>query len=209
MEDLNNVSVYHYAKDGTYENIQSLHIQKRTHDKISGANYRYHVSAFVNRLKEEHVLSMRENGFTVYNEMTRLYEYKLKLNSIRDVIDMKRGGLVISSTPLLYTIHETYWKKDYDAFIGKRPNCTHGEFNTWKKRWKERRYRVLLMLGLETPLSVDEYLQNEYRKKEKDMTGHVAFNVEFGNKSQYATYIPHVQVFIDNPIEIEKVTRII
>lgn len=215
--------VYHIGAKG-YDKIRPLSMQK---DKNSEAqitakeffgdtdkyeSYTTEISSFISNVKCEHVSKHVMNGFDNWGGKD-LYVYKIDLLANEKNIN----GIGINSSPQETIYNDKYWDKFYkDAdkkIIKKYGRLDSDEavemFRDLIKEWKDERSKYLFKeYGIKDNMSVTEYLESEYLDEWKDIDTFVDKNIKDGQKTQYASYIPHLAIQVNKPLVFEEVTKI-
>jgi len=166
-------------------------------------------------LSKEIILRYRQQGFKNWGKGP-LYEYKISIpkNASSFYEDIK-----FASTP-----EETrYGKiKPFKTFINKNGldyekllkdddywNKVKDHFNRLKKEYMDKKDKYVEHL-IGTPVTSRNYATHPYIRKLIDSFDYwVNYNLKNGNKSQYATYIPHLYTPIKKPLIPDQITQII
>ena len=155
------------------------------------------VSLFVGEITIDHIRQLKSSGFKKYG-MDTVYIYKIDLADNASNID----ELALFSTPEEIDFMDKNWSK----YTGEAKS--NEEFIIAKRKYMEALDKEMQKCKCsDVWITVDEYLNLpnilEYKKIDK----FVAQNLKYGNLSQYASRIPHVQATLNSPLKIVSVEK--
>ena len=80
-----------------------------------------------------------------------------------------------------------------------------------KEEYFNNRQNYLNTLGIEKQMNFEQLsnLDKNMVKNWKDNDKHFKINARYGNKNQYASYIPHIQISVEKPLVYESSKRLI
>jgi hypothetical protein len=185
----------HYSSE-LYKDIRSCATQEKKSDncRLYPENNEY-ISFFLNRLGLRNILKLQRAGFTNYNAEI-LFEY-----GVKDVSNMH-------NFTLYSTKEERQFEKDNWVKYTKDAK-TREEFLKAKAKYKKalkEHMKQCKCAGV--PMTYDELMRHPNLSDYMDIDKYVDINIKEGSKSQYATYIPHVQVHSTLPNQWEFVNLI-
>jgi hypothetical protein len=187
--------VLHYSNE-LYKDIRSCNAQvvKSDNCKLYPENNDY-ISFFLNRLGLKNILKLRKAGFKNYSADI-LFEY-----GIKDISNM--NNFILYSTKEEHQFEKDNWDK-YTKDAKSRD-----EFLKAKARYKQALIEHMKQCKCSRiPMSYDELMNHPNIADYMNVDKYVDINIKEGSKSQYVTYIPHVQVQSNLPNEWEFVNLI-
>ena len=198
--------VYHFGKSG-YEDIRPLalqdikNIEEHKLYKMLGKEkfktYFNEVNTFINDISKDEVKNLIDNGFKNW-DVKDLTKYEINLDDNKDKID----SISITSIPDT----SEWYSKHWDDWYEKHKDLNDKEY---VKAKEELRDRMLNELKLTTTFkSIEKFQEYANNKDWCDNEKFVEYNIENGFKSQYASYIPHIQITVNAPLTISKSTRV-
>ena len=108
---------------------------------------------------------------------------------------------MMQSTPQQSTYDDENW--DYDPKVMR----SH-QFDAWREEYMRKRTKALHDLyGIPPKGTIEEYMSNPLYKEWQEHVW-VNYNMKQGSIEQYASYIPHLQVCINEPVQYEKVIKL-
>ena len=208
--DLNNTrSIVYHISNKLYKDIRPLGLQdnydsSKLVDAPYDKKYINEVSLFLSPITKDNVKDMRDNGFTTWGD-GKLYLYVIDLDKqSKDTV----SHVMLTSTPEQTVYDDTNWNK----IMGSRKvinNLSAEEFKIRFTKYTEDRSKALEYSNKEVPLENLYTIDNDIWEDLTDMDKWVEYNIKFGSKEQYASYIPHLIVTVTKPLKIESVSRLI
>lgn len=176
----------------------------RTKHKLSKEymdTYNFEINAFLGEVKKEHIQMLRNKNFI--NWVGRdLYLYKININDPENRKKIKY--IKYTSTPEQTKLQEkVYWpilEKYRDASDDVWEEKMKPYFEA-EKKFKYTKKKMTFNQGI----NIDKKILNDM----KDLNKWFKFNSIHGNKKQYATYIPHVQLYSKQGLKFESMEKII
>ena len=212
---LDDTYVYHYSNQ-KFDKIKTRDMLGLPMPAAATKESRYNesVSLLPAQFTKEQVLSFRKAGFVNWGKVSDpLCEYKIS------VIDNKtafEGPINITSTEEQFKYDKANWdsslKKlglDSSKFSDEKYwEKNQDKFFKFKKDYMKKREQYLKKYTTVSPN--DWKLSNPIIKKLiRNQDKNVAYNLKHGNKSQYASYIPHIHTIITKALVPTSVTKII
>ena len=201
--------VYHISS-GLYEDIRAIQYQV-TSDKVTldhlkkhvGKSYieRYirEVNAFPGMMSAEDVSLLRRKGFVNWGKGT-LYVYKIDLKQVESLII----SINVTSTPEQTEFNDKNWTDWYT----KHKHKVDEDFFKERDIYRNRQEAYLESKGIKEAMTVDEYITLISTRDWQDVSKYVKLNARIGNKKQYASYIPHVQLEVSGPLEYVEIVEL-
>ena len=203
------MKLYHYGKSG-YEYIKSPvmlypeHIvdekYKKKYGEIFGMFYSNSVSLTIPKLDTEDIDRLVRNGFKLWNNVESMYVIDTDTN--KDNISL----ISIESVPEINNVLNKVWEKwnkDINADI-----MTDEEYVFhWSALWMNLISAKLINIPKLVYLDDFESIVNEHEHW-LDTEKWIKENIKRGSRNQYASYIPHVQILIKEPLIIEEEVKL-
>lgn len=212
--------VYHIGKKG-YKEIKTggmIRSQKEKDDfqkkyKLTDekmAIYNNEVNAFLAPVTKGMVELLRSKGFNAWKG-SELYLYKININ---DPKNRHIKYFNITSTPEQGKYDDSNWSKFYNKYKNlsdKEFQKVKVEFIEGKKKYVDKRDNYLKNMDASTNLTLRQYLNinPERFKNWSNNEKYFKINSQKGNKEQYASKIPHVQMYTEKPLVFESVQKLI
>lgn len=208
--------VYHYSAQKFTEIKNRKMLGLPAPEQASNPEeYNQNVSLLPAPLTRDVIENYRGHGFTAWGRGP-LYEYKI---SIPKNMSAFPGEIRLTSTPdqLQYNRRHSFDKAFSDQGIDRQRVIRDNKY--WeevkdnyieiKEKYKEAQDKYVKHM-ISPSLTSRNYSSHPYIKKLIDSFDFwVDFNLRKGDKSQYASYIPHIHTNIDKPLIPESVTQII
>lgn len=198
--------IYHIGNKG-YDLIKNRKQQKKYYNcSKCSISYNDEVNAFIGNLTKKHIEKLIKNGFNVYvNKDTSSYKVSISDN-IDNIISIS-----VTSTPQQFDYVDKHWVTQYDKEFGTKDVIKNKDYyKKWEPfitKWKGKIKKHLEEeYGIKDTMTIKEYLNLPYLEDWADMDKYVDINILKGNKHQYASYIPHVQFKLKNPLIIKSET---
>lgn len=211
--EINNI--YHIS-NSLYKDLRPLKLQQNGLLKIQemmskGYSREYlnvyglEVNFFFNPISKEHIEKMILNGFNNWN-LSEFYLYTIDLTKLKD---MNYNYVSVSSTKQQRDYDDANWstfEKRYEHYYDS------GDMVNWvkyKTKYVNDRDKYLLdKFNIKKKMTIDELIKHPLLSDWLDFDKHFKYNLKHGNKKQYASYIPHVQFSVNEPIDYIKVEKI-
>lgn len=192
--------VYHVSSK-LFKDIRALEYQtgkkKKDYSLITDIdNYFKEVNSFPGVITKKDVDLLRRNGFVNWGT-GKLYVYKIDLIKNKHNIN----HINVTSTPE----QRQYDSENWDEFYSKYSSLSDEEWIKGKDAYLSKRDLHLANLGIRRDLTLEEYLSLIVTKDWDDSSKYFKINSKHGNKKQYASYIPHVQINTKGPLSFESV----
>ena len=176
------------------------------------------VSTFVGKPSYRKMKAMKDAGFKNYNNISDMSLYSLSLQQNSDKIKEMtlesipetrdyHGNWDTRSKAILQRVEKKYGVKEGGSLPLDGNKEVKRNFAKFKKNYKKGRSAFLKnKLGFSENVSLSEYsnIGKEVVENWADLDKLVDYNIEHGNKLQYATYIPHLRIKADAPLAILK-----
>jgi len=216
IEEVSNINkpfyIYHIGKKGYKEILPGgLVRSKKEKDefrkkyKLSKdymTKYNFEINAFLNPVKKEHIQLLRNKGFDVWKGED-LYLYKININDPENRKKIKY--INYTSTPEQTELQ----KKIYWPILEKYRNADEKTWNEKMKPYFEaaKKFKYTKKdLSFNQAINIDEKILKDMQNLDKWFK----FNSIHGNKKQYATYIPHIQLGgVKSGLKFESVEKVI
>lgn len=201
--------VYHVSS-GLYEDIRAIQYQvtsgkvtldrlKKHGDKSYIERYIREVNVFPGMMSAEDVSLLRRKGFVNWGKGT-LYVYKIDLKQVESLII----SINVTSTPEQTEFNDKNWTDWYNKHKHKVDEDYFKERDIYRNRLKA----YLESKGIKGVMTVDEYITLISTRDWQDVSKYVKLNARIGNKKQYASYIPHVQLEVSGPLEYVEIVEL-
>lgn len=192
--------VYHVSAK-LFKDIRALeyHVGKKKNDYtlITDVDaYFKEVNSFPGEVLKKDVELLRRNGFVNWGT-GKLYVYKIDLIKNKHNIN----HINVTSTPE----QSQYDNDNWDEFYSKYSSLSDEEWVKGKRDYLIKRDLHLTNLGIGRDLTVDQYLSLIITKDWDNSSKYFKINSKHGDKKQYASYIPHVQLHTKGPLTFESV----
>jgi len=172
--------------------------------------YNNEVNMFIGKMSKKHIDKLIKNGFVSYSKKDTS-EYTVSLIGNNDVINY----ISVTSTPQQNDYVDKHYYEDFKKEFGvfpkyiKKDKEYYAKWPEWIKNWKLKLKKYLEdTYNIKDKMTLEEYLSLPYLEDWADIDKYVDINIAKGNKHQYATYIPHIQVNTSKPLVYEKETVI-
>jgi len=214
MEDIVNTdaAIWHFAS-GIFKDLRPVGMQnrkailekkteleKRTYSKEKIDEYLKTIYFFTDKtvLTYDQVETLRKNEFKVWQNKDSLYSYKLSLLENKNFIDK----IQFFSTEQENNYNDKNWDK---AFATVK---SINEFNIAKREYERNKWDFLLKeYGIKEYYTVDEYINDVDKIITQNSDYYLRLNIKKGSRSQYASYIPHIGVTVNKPLEASLITK--
>jgi hypothetical protein len=156
--------------------------------------YDFEVSAFMAPVTKEMVNIMVSAGSNVWKN-SGLYLYKININ---DPINKKNIKYCkFTSLPASRKYNKIYFTKKFNQ-------KEFEDFRNKRDMFLNQKY------GIKNKMSVQDIqnLNKNVMKDFKNLSKYFKINAKYGSKTQYASYIPHIQLIIKAPLKFESVSKI-
>lgn len=157
------------------------------------------LNTFAGPVTNKHVRLMRNNGFVNWSS-SKLYLYTIDLLAVKHLIN----SINITSTPEQNKYDADNWPIFYKEHLGKSDQ----EWMEGKRKYLSLRKKYLDYIGQRTDLTVNECIDRVSKSNWDDMDYYFKLNSIHGNKKQYASEIPHIQLDTKGPIPYVSVVEI-
>lgn len=199
--DLNKGRYVYHVSAKLFKDIRALEYQtgknKKDYTLIADVdNYFKEVNSFPGVVTKKDVELLRRNGFVNWGT-GKLYVYKIDLIKNKHKIN----HINVTSTPE----QSQYDSENWDEFYSKYSSLSDEEWVKGKDDYLSKRDLHLANLGIRRDLTLEEYLSLIVTKDWNDSSKYFKINSKHGNKKQYASYIPHVQINTKGPLSFESV----
>jgi len=214
LESFNNIIqpyyIYHIGAKG-YKDIRPLKFQK---DNIKMKeikaksspeyfeSYISQVNAFLGNVTRDELSLLKKAEFKLYQDIDNLYIYKINLND--PVNRSKIKNINITSTSQQREYDNKHWKK----FYKETKLLADKEYFKAKGQYIKKREDYLKSKGIISTTDVDRFFNLPYIEDWSNVKKHFKKNIMCGNKNQYASCIPHIQVQVNGPLKFESVSKI-
>jgi hypothetical protein len=203
--------IYHIGTKG-YKDIRPLAFQKSNSDKIKELKkrmspeyfetYKKEINAFLGEVTKKDLMLLKNAGFEQYQNINDLYLYKINLNDPQN--RSKIESTDITSTPQQIEFQNKHWPKLYK----KIKHLEDKEFFEEKQKYKDKLESYLKSKGIQKTKAIETFFSSPYIDDWSNVSKYFKKNVTCGNKRQYASCIPHIQVAVNNPLKFESVQKI-
>lgn len=196
--------VYHVGGN-LYEDIRALDYQKgiKRREYVGTKEYldKYfrEVNSFPGAVSIKDVKLLRSRKFKRW-DVEKLYLYKIDLLDVENRIN----SINVTSTPEQAEFDSDNW----DSFYKVNKDVDDATWFERKKVYLENRTDYLKSKGIKDNMSVREYMDLVETKDWGNMNKYFHINSKKGNKNQYASYIPHVQLDCNGPLDFVSVVEI-
>lgn len=206
--------IYHISNTDSYKDIRPLSFQKEGNKKIKDMlkkgysisymdEYSKEINAFLGPIKKKHIMDSINAGFEVWSGLkNKAYLYKINLNDPANIL--KIISINITSTPQQIE----YDNKNWNKFKKETLTLDKDEFFKKKNIYIKERDSYLIKFGIKKAKNLQEFKKIIFLKDWSDMDKYFKKNISCGNKSQYASCIPHIQVKVSGPLKYENVEKI-
>ena len=147
------------------------------------------VNCFLGSISKDNINILKDNGFVSW-DVKELYVYTIDLLTNKHNIDFVN----ITSIPEEYAYMDMFW----DNWKG-----TRREFRKGMAEYLERN------MGINRDMSIEEMSLLLSKKDWDNSDKYFNINSVLGNKDQYASNIPHLQIHTKDALKYEKVTKIV
>ena len=156
--------------------------------------YSFEVNLFLKPFTLKHINQMVEAGFNNW-KMDEAYLYTIDLDRL--MVDVDYKYIAVTSTPQ----QTEYDNKHWDAFSKKNEKLSDKDWRAAVKEYKERReFYLANRYGIKEFKTVEEFKRNPNLRSWMDFDKQFEYNLEHGNKRQYASYITHIQIGALQPL---------
>ena len=195
----NNFTLYHYSSKKLHEVCPPFLIKDKS-VKFDKRNT-YTISLFPNKIPIEYIQQFRNNGFIRYEEMNDLYLMEI---SLKDVIkNMKYFRYESKKEPLLEI--DKVFDKEKEILLKNSPNITSVEFEFFKENLKTTYYHKF---GLIYASNEKDDFTAMLNNANENWLEDIEYNLKYGDKNQYASYIPHFVIETCKCVKTKKQTKI-
>ena len=206
--------IYHYSNK-EYDTIKTLYQQGREHENINTFGERYsHTASFLpTSISKDLILLKRKEGFSAWGDGP-LYEHRISI--IDNVNIFKDKEIKFTSTPYQTKYGRKRWKSGIQA-IGIDYDRMQVDDEYWEEvKEKFLKHKEEYILARDIALkkyevfSIEEYFKSKYVKEYIENFDYwIKYNIKYGSKSQYASYIPHIHTELTAPAIVNDIVRII
>lgn len=200
--------LYHISNQ-LYADLRPLTLQSGGKAKIeemkskgykSVNTYKKEINFFFNPIDTSHVKRLIGQGFSRWKH-PRLYLYTVNVGS--ELFTKNYNYFSVSSTPQELAYNDKYW----DGFW--RENRNADNWDELKAKWLADRERYLhVRHGIKPRMSREELMSHGLLQDWQDLEKHLNINIAKGNRNQYASCIPHIQLSVNEPIAFESIRLI-
>jgi len=190
--------VYHIGS-AVYDSIKPLALQEGGMDRLPngkvGETYIHEINAFLTSIEAKHVKKLVSKGFSAW-DIVPMYMYK---------IDLLHNDNAIEYIRIVSTKEENdYHEKNYVA------SEYHKDPKGYMEKYKSDMREELKDVGVRNELTLDEYMELDIKRfrEWKNMDKWIHVNLLKGNKQQYASNIPHAQIYVTKPLKILEITKL-
>lgn len=162
--------------------------------KDQAGDYSSEINFFFGKPSKEQITKAISHGFKNW-DMDKVYIYRVNIRDLRN-----SNYVSVTSTPQQISYDDANWDN-----LKEDATKSGLSFDEFKKAYKEQRTIRLSEYGVPYKTSIDELLKNRHLKDWSDFDKYFEINLKKGNKGQYASYIPHVQVSVNKPVVYDSV----
>ena len=165
--------------------------------------YKSESNFFLGPITGEHIDTLVNNGFKVWEGLqNKAFLYVIDLN---DQYNRSHINYInVTSTPQQIEYDNEHWAK----FSSQYDNVSDEVFRRKKTNYFEQRDKHLRKSGIYKCKTVKMFTEIPFITDWSDMDKYVNINLTCGQKKQYASCIPHIQVSVSNPLKIKSVIDI-
>lgn len=201
--------LYHIAAN-YYRDLRSLTLQDRRGPKDVKVDKEYlkEINFFLNAPTKQHKERMVRNGFVNWDvENTYVYEIDAANMDERNI-----NYIRVVSIPQ----EREYNRKHFDNTMKEHERKYPGEMDTeqaWDATIDEylRKRAVFLKRKYNIPEkfnTLEELFNHPLYPEWSNFEEHFEYNLQHGNKKQYASYIPHVQISVNKPVKYDDFNKL-
>jgi hypothetical protein len=207
------IYVYHIGKKG-YKDIRPLKFLK-DHPNFKIASKRFknfpekleeylsEINAFLGPVSEQDLLELKNKGFKQYQNIDNLYLYKINLNSSKNRSKIKKMEMTSIKEQLDFN------NKNWDNFYKKNKELPDKEWFKNKELYFKKQHEFIINKGIKYKnLNINTLKNNSKLQEWSDVKKWFKYNSIHGNKEQYASCIPHIQISVSAPLEFESVQKL-
>lgn len=199
------MKVYHISGN-KYKDLRPLKLQpdgnrrmKELLERGVSESYFKEINFFLGKPTKDQINLAVKEGFKNW-DLPRFYIYQVDLRNLKHL-----NYISITSTPQHSQYIEVYWDKFYE----ENKHLPGGEFSKAKFKWLEGRDKYLdKHYDIRPRMGIDEIVGNPNYDDWCDFDKWFDYNLRHGDKKQYASYIPHLQVSVDRAIKYDRVEEI-
>jgi len=197
---------YHFGNSG-YDKIRPFIFQDDSPDSRKDEvkeylgekrfeSYQHEVSLMMFPLNSEQIGELVKNGFNAW-DVPNITIYKVNLTKQADKIDY----INLESIPEYNKWYDKNWDEFYDKY------STVDE-DTFMELRKVLTYKMCVETGIPRGVFIKDLKDIIHNKDWCDSDKHLKVNISKGNKNQYASYLPHFNIRVSEPLDFEEVTTI-
>lgn len=197
--------VYHIS-DKLYEDLRPLAFQSPTNsvlnnieniigkDRLDG--YIHELNFFLEKPSKENIRDLVKSGFGKWSS-DELYIYTVDLELIPDLVDY----VTITSHPEMDKYLEDTWEEWYE----EHKDLASDKYFKAKAKYTSDMAKTT---GIPSKVNINDFKDLARRHLWCNMDFYVNLNIEKGATDQYASYIPHLQIYVNKPIEFLSVEKL-
>jgi len=195
------IILYHYSNKKLKEicppfkipNYESVIGRRGGEDKCS-------ISIFTSLVTRNAIDKLVANGFKNWVN-NGIYVHEIKLSDIADkLINFKYESV---KEPLI-EIYDN-WVKEKNKLMHSIPDITKTEFSYWRRLFKAKYYHKYGLIYSSGDINDFIKMINDANNRFEDG---IEYNIENGNKDQYASYMPHFNLIVSDCVKVSKVYKI-
>ena len=199
--------IYHIAGK-KFQDLRPLKLQTKGKERIEQMRrdsysedylqeYITEINFFFGKPTLEQKERMVAEGFVNWNSKDT-YVHTVNTDDIKR---LNYNYVKITSTPQQREYDNLYWddfiKKYKDVFN----NGSNEEWGEVKQKYLDKREEYLLKrYGIKEKMDLNELTSHKQLSSWNNFNEHFEFNLKHGNKEQYASYIPHIQLSVSKPL---------
>lgn len=188
-----NLTLYHYST----EDLKELCPPKLRKKSTVIGNNSCTISVFPLPIPFDYLVKFKENGFIRYQNLDNLKLFKVNTKDLLEALVEFR----YESKKEVIECLEKMWDKRKRDLLRTIPNITDTEFKGFELITKAECYHKLGLI----------YASKKYRDfykmvidARKNWIENIEYNLRYGNKNQYASFIPHFNITVCDCIRVEK-----
>lgn len=200
--------LYHIS-DSQYSELKQFQLQPNGIDKLEELRklgmsedylkeYIHEVNFFFEQPTLEQKNLMVKNGFKNWDtEDTFIH--------VVDTSTIKYNYITIASTPEERSYDLVHW----NDFLKRTKHLTDKEYFVERDLYKKERDSYLeKYFGIKPKMTMEELEKHKLLSKWSDFKEHFLHNLRYGNKEQYQSFIPHVQISVNEPIKVKDIIKL-
>lgn len=201
--------IYHISNQ-RYKDLRPLILQPHADRRIkeltnkgvsrqSLDDYIREVNFMLGKPTRSQIQTMVKAGFKNWGTRST-FVYGLDIRSIVNPLYVR-----VTSTPESTKYDTEHWDKFYDSIkdlTGEQLSNARREYIANREHYLFKKY------GIKTRMTVMELINHPLLQSWPDWDTHFNYNLRHGNKDQYASHIPHIQVAVETPIAYSTIQEI-